>query len=314
MLALQNLSTPQIYLYLSALKAIATIDFQQPMSDSENRCLEAISKSIFLMEDYESQLLTNIKAQQIKTVFPKHEIRQNLLQMQCVMALINAVLNEDKIKVVLDYAQELNITDPYIVHMQMLHDGNIGLLLEDMTIKNYQSIFNETRSYKEIQHIFFPYTGTDEDKRLAEKFHSLEQLEKESLGYQFWQWYTSRGFKFPGEPEGFCEAFAVPHDSTHIIAGYDTNAEGEINVSTFTAHMHKKLPMTGHILPVILTWHLGIDVNELVRTNIGKLNIEKFWIAWRRGYQINTNIFSPSWNFWDLKNRHVHELQKEYGL
>ncbi len=311
---LQSLDISVIYQYLSAINAIATINFTTQSSDAEKICLEQIYNKIFKKDDFDANRLTEVRADHIKKLLPDYYVREQLAQMQCVMALINAELNEAKLKIVLDYMQTLEINEPYTKHLKMLYEGKIGQLIEDMTIKNYQSIFGGLLSYKEIQHAFFPYTGSDDDKKLADKFYNLEMLPADSLGYQFWHWYTSRKFKFPGEPGGFYDAFAVPHDCTHIIAGYDTDAEGEICVSTFTAHMNKKLPMTGHILPVILTWHLGIDVNELVRVNIGKLNIPLFWDAWVRGYQINTNIFSKQWDFWTLKNESVDALRKTYGL
>jgi hypothetical protein len=67
------------------------------------------------------------------------------------------------------------------------------------------------------------------------------------------------------------DSFARPHDSTHVISGYDTTPHGEILVSTFTAGMHPKLPMEGHILPVIFSWHLGIEINKLAGSFQGAL-------------------------------------------
>ena len=39
--------------------------------------------------------------------------------------------------------------------------------------------------------------------------------------------------------------FATPHDSSHVLAGYDTSPRGELLVSTFTAAMHRKEAMAG---------------------------------------------------------------------
>ena len=41
--------------------------------------------------------------------------------------------------------------------------------------------------------------------------------------------------------------------------------------------------MSGHILPVIFSWHLGIVLNPLAGSAKGAFDGEKFWRAWERG-------------------------------
>ena len=77
--------------------------------------------------------------------------------------------------------------------------------------------------------------------------------------------------------------FAVPHDSTHVLAGYDTSPRGELLTSVFTAAMHRRNAMSGHVLPVILSWHLGIPLNEVAGAAKGALDPQEFWHAWARG-------------------------------
>ena len=100
------------------------------------------------------------------------------------------------------------------------------------------------------------------------------------FGRAFWTHYRSNGYPFPGEPEGLNERFATPHDSTHVLSGYDTTPRGEVLVSTFTAAMHRREPMSGHILPVIFSWHLGIQLNAVAKHATGALDPEAFWLAW----------------------------------
>ena len=64
-----------------------------------------------------------------------------------------------------------------------------------------------------------------------------------------------------------------------ILSGYDTSPQGELLVSTFTAGMHPHEPMSGHILPVIMSWHMGIELVHLAGSSTGQLDPEKFWCA-----------------------------------
>jgi hypothetical protein len=47
--------------------------------------------------------------------------------------------------------------------------------------------------------------------------------------------------------------------------------------------MHPHEPMSGHILPVIMSWRLGIELVHLAGSITGQLDPEKFWFAWERG-------------------------------
>lgn len=57
---------------------------------------------------------------------------------------------------------------------------------------------------------------------------------------------------------------------------HDPIPQGEILVSTFTAGMHPKQPMEGQIMPVIVRWHLGIEINAFAKSAPGQLDIENF--------------------------------------
>ena len=51
---------------------------------------------------------------------------------------------------------------------------------------------------------------------------------------------------------------------------------GELQVSSFTAAMHRKDAMSGHGLPVIFSWRLGIALNEFVGATKGALDPQEF--------------------------------------
>jgi hypothetical protein len=99
-----------------------------------------------------------------------------------------------------------------------------------------------------------------------------------------------------------------------VISGYDTSARGEILVSTFTAGMHRKYPMAGHILPVIFSWHLGIKINDVAGAASGALDPEEFWHAWARGEAITVDLFAPDWDFWSCAEASVDALRRRYDV
>jgi ubiquinone biosynthesis protein Coq4 len=93
--------------------------------------------------------------------------------------------------------------------------------------------------------LFLPYSADRADPALVAKHEALGSLPKGTLGRGYFEIYKTNGYAFPGDPKGVNSAFARPHDSTHVISGYDTTPLGEILVSTFAAGMHPKLRWKG---------------------------------------------------------------------
>src|SRR6476619_2767188 len=87
------------------------------------------------------------------------------------------------------------------------------------------------REDEDVMSLFLPYSGDRADPALAAKHEALGSLPKGTLGRGYWEIYKSNGYAFPGDPKGVNAAFARPHDSTHVIGGYDTTPHGEILVS-----------------------------------------------------------------------------------
>jgi hypothetical protein len=122
--------------------------------------------------------------------------------------------------------------------------------------------------------------------------------------------FTSNGYNFPGEAKALNAGFSVPHDSAHVITGYDTTPRGEILVSVFTSTMHKHLPMGAHVLPVIFIWHLRIQINSVAGKAQTPMDPENFWCAWAAGAGSRADTFAPGWDFWALAERSLAEVEQ----
>lgn len=68
----------------------------------------------------------------------------------------------------------------------------------------------------------------------AARWARLASCPEGSLGRTLWQFYLDHGFKLPGEIGGASPALAR-HDWVHVIAGYETTAIGELEVTAFMA-------------------------------------------------------------------------------
>jgi hypothetical protein len=72
--------------------------------------------------------------------------------------------------------------------------------------------------------------------------------------------------------------------------------------------------MSGHILPVIFIWHLGIELNPVAGSATGALDAEKFWCAWERGRMVAVDVFAPDWKFWGVLDTLLVELRSAYHI
>jgi hypothetical protein len=230
-----------------------------------------------------------------------------------VMALADGILDKEKIALVLDYAATLDVREGYLMQLSEAAKGNLRWALTDMTRQNIKSLWDQPwPGDEDVMALFLPYSGDRADPALVAKHDALGSLAEGTLGREYWEIYQTNGYAFPGDPKGVNAAFARPHDATHVISGYDTTPRGEILVSTFTAGMHPKLPMEGHILPVIFSWHLGIEINKVAGSFRGAFDPDQFWTAWVRGSQMTVDLFSPEWDFWAHIEEPVDLLRQRY--
>jgi hypothetical protein len=167
---------------------------------------------------------------------------------------------------------------------------------------------------------FLPYHDSALDHVLADRYDALGTLEPATFGRAFYEHYRVNGYEFPGREFAIAESWATPHDSLHVLSGYSTSAQGELLVAAFTGGMLRRDVdlMESHVLPTILIYHLGIDINKGLnagdRARIAAdpswrdnydgnvhlgLDAEKLWVAWSRGRAMTADVYSGHWSFWD---------------
>jgi len=235
-------------------------------------------------------------------------------RMLTVMAFVDGRLDTAKIATVLDYAAALGVDEPYIEEIAEAARGDVHRALADMTRRNLESITGRPWADDDATTWFLPYRGDSAEPSLAARYRALASLAPGTLGRAYFEHYQQNAYAFPGDPDGLNEAFATPHDCTHVLSGYDTTPRGELLVSTFTAAMHPSRPMEGHILPVIFSWHLGIKINDIAKSATGALDPQEFWHAWARGAQVTEDLFEPGWDFWARAGESIAVLRQRFGI
>ncbi len=153
---------------------------------------------------------------------------------------------------------------------------------------------------------------------VAMRYENLQKLPAGTLGRGLWEFYKKRGFNFPGVLGGINEAVAH-HDWIHVLADYDSNGIGEIEVAAFStmATQSESAVMNflgtlsnfqGGLLQTIVAGapHLG---HELEVIN----GPERIAIALQRGKKVSIDLILGI-NFFDYAHEPLEELRKRWNI
>lgn len=182
-----------------------------------------------------------------------------------------------------------------------------------MTRCNMESITGRQWADGDVNKWLLPYDGRPPIRR-SRSVEALARLAPDTFGHCFWAHFKESGYAFPGDAKALNAAFSVPHDSVHVLTGYNTKPRGELLASTFTAAMHPKYPMAGHVLPVIFSCHLGVQINEVARDASRALDPEEFWQAWAAGAAVTVDTFAPDWDFWSHVEVPLGALRERWSI
>ena len=297
---------------LGAMLAVASAGSAPTAAD--RAAIAAAARTIFRI-DVAPDLagLTPANSESLRTLASNAALANEAVSFATVMAFVDGVLDQAKLKAVLGLAATLSVRADYVSDIAELAQGHLRNATAHMIRANLESVTGRPWATGDMEAWLLPYK-TKPDPDLAARFHALSGLAPDTFGFTFADFYRRNGYAFPGEPTALNAGFAIPHDSTHVLAGYDTTPRGELLASTLTAAMHRSEAMSGHVLPVILSWHLGIPLNEVAGAAKGALDPEAFWEAWSRGEATRIDLFGPDWNFWQAAPQPIAAVRAAVGL
>lgn len=309
---LVELTDAQAVVVLGALRRVAGAD-GVIVTDADRRALAAFDRFVLRRDPArDAGPLAAPTPAALAAAIRDRDTATHVVQFLVVMALIDGAVDQAKIGLVVAYAGALGVDEDAVRQLAELGRGNLAWVRADVQRQNLLSITGRELDVPVDQWIL-PYRERP-DPVLAARYRALGQLPSGTVGRTFFEFYRANGFAFPGEPQGVNERFAAPHDTTHVLSGYDTSPQGELLVSTFTAGMHPREPMSGHILPVIISWHLGIELVKFAGATTGQLDPEKFWVAWERGAEVGTDTFADGWSLWSIAAQPLGEVRAAYGV
>ncbi|MBW4565277.1 MAG: hypothetical protein KME32_30165 [Mojavia pulchra JT2-VF2] len=255
-----------------------------------------------------------ITTAQIAELITNPQQRKLLLQMAMVMAMVDGEIIPSQQKALRSLADTLCVNEQGLRVLHKAASGHKLLARLDIMRRLMGKFINA--AYQEegivgIKKMVTPFFNGGEDLEVAWKYRQLGLLPEGTLGRAFWEHCTQRHFSFPGEAGGIPERM-VFHDFGHILSGYDTNPQGEIQQGAFQAGFIREDGFV-FLLFVILHFHWGIQITPIADADVGLFDILLVMQALKRGAACKVDL-SDHWNFWEVVNVPVEELRDRYGI
>ncbi|MGD9541040.1 hypothetical protein [Methylocystis sp.] len=293
----------------------AVADTETPASNNDRRAIASARRYIFGDNDaFNFDALKPITPEELAAALAGTDLNENAVKFITVMAFVDGKLDCAKIASVLRYAGALGMHQHYIDQIDDAAHGRLGEVLADMTRCNMESITGKVWKSEDVNQWLLPYAGDRADPSEVRRFEMLADLPQGTFGRAFYDHFRRNNYGFPGDPQALNAKFSLPHDSVHVLTGYDTTPRGEILVSTFTAAMHPYFPMGGHILPVIFSWHLMVKISDVARSAKDALDPVEFWRAWAAGAAATIDTFAPEYDFWSHATEQLQNFRSSSAI
>jgi hypothetical protein len=241
--------------------------------------------------------------------------RKRLLQLAVVMTMVDGEVERAPAASVAALARTLGVDEAATDTLRSLAAHRQLLTRVDLTrrlLGRYLAEAWHEEKLGGLRRMMGPLLGSQPDEpEVSWRYKQLGLLPEGTFGRAFWQHCTTRRFGFPGEPSGIPERM-VFHDLGHVLSGYDTNPEGEIQQAAFQSGFIRNDGFA-FLFFGIIQFHLGVKITPIAEPEVGYLDVDKVLTALQRGAACRVDL-SDHWDFWPAFSRPLEEVRAELGI
>jgi tellurite resistance protein len=307
-----KMPTPeQAYWGLRAMKSVALAD--GTLDDAERHMLSSVQR--ILGTNHAVEDLAPVTPAELATALSDRQIRHQLVQGLIVVSLIDGKANERETEMVERFAQALEVDAPEVRDLRYLLDGEMLRLRLDLArrfwLREKVKEIWQTERFRGIFKFVRGMLGRYHDAALAGRYQALEHYPPGSLGRAYWEYCRNNGFALPGEKGGAAEQVLF-HDCAHVLSGYGTTPDEEVQVACFSAGFQRRDPWA-FVFFVLLQFHVGIRMTPITEAKTGCFNPAKALIAIRRGAAMTVDL-NNGWDYWPVMTEQVEDLRRRYNI
>jgi tellurite resistance protein len=304
-------SPEQAYWGLRAMKTVALAD--GALDDAERQMLTSVQT--ILGTDHAVDGFAPVTPEELASALTDRQIRHQLVQGLIVISLIDGQAHVRETEAVEQFARALEVNAPEVQDLRYLLHGEMLRLRLDLARRFW--LRDKVKEIWEREHLRGLYKfvrgmlGRYEDVALARRYQTLEYYPSGSLGRSYWEYCQKNGFPLPGEKGGAVEQVLF-HDCAHVLSGYGTTPDEEVQVACFSAGFQRRDPWT-FVFFVLLQFHLGIRLTPITGARTGFFNPVKAMVAIRRGAAMTVDL-NNGWDYWPVMGEQVDELRRRYNI
>jgi ubiquinone biosynthesis protein Coq4 len=250
--------------------------------------------------------------------------RARMVQFMLLCALVLNPLPEEIIDRVDDYARELGVGNDMLRVAHRLARGNYGLALIDFQRSGYMATWDPSRSavLHTSRELADAWEQCVRDEVLAMEWEALRELPEGTLGRAVVRFYDARGFQFPGR-QGSAPPLLAQHDWVHVLAGYGSTVESEIEVFAFISRANDDPNAFSLLAQIVSLFETGYTPSGmgLFQYDRGYLSHEGMAVrladAMRRGAMsaaANHSIDFLAVDWFTLADRPIDDVRAELGI
>jgi hypothetical protein len=296
----------------SALRALrGVVASNGTVTPAERRFIEVIAELHGTTADVDS--LASITPGQVAEVITEPHRRKRVVQLASIAAMVEGDVTPSEARAVRALAGALKVEERALKILDEIAADHQLLTRFDMMRRIMGKVGGQAyqeEGFAGIRKMLAPMTGA-EDHEVAWKYKQLGLLPEGSLGREFWEHCTKNKFSFPGEKGGIPERL-VFHDFGHVLAGYDTRPESEIQQGAFQGGFVREDGFA-FLMFVVMQFHLGLRVTPVTTGFTGLFDVAKVLRAAQRGASCKVDL-SRHWDPFAVADAPLDQLRAEYGI
>jgi hypothetical protein len=296
---------PELVAVLRALRNVALVDDR--FTDAERALIEGVAR--LHQASVDADALEPIEFEDVAAVVVDPHRRKRAVQLAIVTSLVEGTPSPESGAAVRDFAAALGIGDGGLEVLSALVYGRAFSARVHMFRRASRFIRNAD-GFPGVFKMAVPLLlGIGTDAVMAARYRALEACEPGSIGRAFYDHFVENGFSFPGEAGGIAMVF---HDLGHVLSGYGTDPQSEIQQAAFQAGFARRDGFA-FLLFGILQFHIGMRITPVAKGYQGLFDVPLVLSALERGAACKVDI-SQGYDLFANKNRPLDEVRRELGI
>jgi len=290
---------------LGALRNVALANDR--FSEAERALIEGVAR--IHDADIMADSLEPVSFHEVARVVSDPHRRKRVVQLAIVMALVEGSPSEATERCVRELASALGLDEQGLAVLYEMAHGRAFLARIDM-FRRFSGFIRNAEGFPGVPQFFLPLLGLGaENRSMAATYRALESCQPGSLGRAVYDHFVENGFSFPGERGGIPLVF---HDLGHVLSGYGTDPQGEIQQAAFQAGFARHDGFT-FLLFGILQFHLGLRITPVAKGYQGLFDVPRVLMALHRGASCEVDL-SEGYDIFANQHRPLEEVRTELGI